>query len=73
MDKVISFLENNGFEKLTDNNYWNDTCNVKFQDGGGYAVSDKLDNTMYSIDNNIYWLIGVLTYYGFIDKNYVDI
>jgi hypothetical protein len=25
---------------------------------------------IYSINENIYWLIGVLNYYGYIDKNY---
>ena len=28
------------------------------------------DGCMYSYDLNIYWLIGVLTYYNLIDKNY---
>lgn len=70
MDDVIAFLEKNGFECTVKNIYVNDRCTVVFQGYGGYAVSDNQGNTMYSHDINIYWLIGVLTYYGYMDKNY---
>ena len=66
---VIEFLKKNGFEKIEPSSYVNDRCNVVFEDNH-YAVADNEGNTMYSKDESIYWLIGVLTYYGFMDKNY---
>ena len=51
------------------NSYANHNCNVTYEDGY-YGVSDNDGWAMYSKDENIYWLIGVLTYYGYIDKNY---
>lgn len=71
------FLEKNGF-KLHDNLYsWiNGKCTVNVYSEHGYydiimfAGNYGESGRMYSNDLNIYWLIGVLTYYGLIDKNY---
>jgi hypothetical protein len=68
-NKVIAFLKLNGFARMETNSYANDRCNV-VNDGGGYAISDNEGNTMYVLDSSIYSLIGVLTYHGFMDKNY---
>lgn len=66
---VINFLKNNGFERNETNNYIKDQWNVT-DEGGYYAIANGLGDTIYSNDLNIYWLIGVLTYYGIIDKDY---
>lgn len=73
MKKVIEFLEKNGFERMEEDSYANDWCNVVFESNGKrrwYAVADNEGNAIYSKDINIYWLVGVLTWYGYIDKNY---
>jgi hypothetical protein len=68
-NKVIAFLKLNGFDRMETNSYANDRCNVVYEDGY-FAVADRDGNTTYSKDQNIYWLIGFLTYYGFMNKNY---
>lgn len=65
---VITFLRKNNFKKVAEKTYSNGLCTVKLEKEY-YVVSDK-DGEMFSRDLNIYWLIGVLTYYNFIDKNY---
>jgi len=70
MNEVIGFLKRNGFERMEKNSYANDKCNVTFEEYGYYGVSDNEGNTMYSTNLEIYWLIGVLTYYDYIPKNY---
>ena len=74
MKDVKRFLTNNGFKKVrTVNNsheYVNDYCVVVINENN-YEVFDK-DASMFSTDHNIYWLIGVLTYYGMMDRNYKD-
>ena len=72
MKTIIGFLKRNGFERMEVNSYANDRCNVVFQEGGGYAVANSEGDVIYSLDNNIYWLIGVLTRFGYIEKNYID-
>ena len=47
----------------------NDRCNVVFETDH-YAVANNQGDVMYSEDMNIYWLIGMLTYHGYMDKNY---
>ena len=76
-EKVIDFLVKNGFTWMEKNSYANDMCNVVYEELksdnkkiGYYAVSNNNGDTMYSSTLEIYWLIGVLTYYGYIDKNY---
>ncbi|CAL67419.1 hypothetical protein [Christiangramia forsetii] len=69
MKDVIKFLKKNGFKNMELGSYANDLCNVVIN-SNEYEVADNEGNTMYSKDHNIYWLIGVLTYYGFIEKNY---
>lgn len=64
-----AFLLMNGFEKAKQNLFRNKLCYVEIFDDY-YSVQDKSEGVMYSKDLNIYWLIGVLTYYNFIDKNY---
>jgi hypothetical protein len=64
------FLEKNGFNyDEVHNYYYNDKCKVSNR-WESYVVAINNSGLMYSQDLNIYWLIGVLTYYGLIDKNY---
>jgi len=66
---IIEFLKRNGFEKIEAGSYANNICNVVIKNNS-YAVSNNNGDAMYSKNLNIYWLIGVLTYYGYINKNY---
>lgn len=66
---VGEFLILNGFEKIEKNSFTNDLCNVTIEKDH-YAVADNQGNTMYSDNLKIYWLIGILTYFRFIGKNY---
>jgi hypothetical protein len=69
---VIEFLLRNGFEYIEENSYANAYCNVVLEKDH-YAVADNMGGTVYSYNLNIYWLIGTLTYNGFINKNYNDL
>lgn len=66
---VSAFLIKNGFEKIEDGVYGNDYCSVSFE-GEGYAICDNEGYTMYSDDHNIYFLVGYLTWCGFLTQNY---
>lgn len=75
---VRKFLEDNGFSLLegTHDVYKNDLCVVRIFADHYQVHSDKWPDVneygyLVSRDLNIYWLIGVLTWYGLIDKNYV--
>lgn len=70
-NSTISFLKRNGFKKMEANSYANDECNVVFEDGK-FAVANNDGNAIYSNDNSIFWLIGVLSYYHYIPKNYIE-
>lgn len=81
MEQAIEFLEKNGFKKETERVWSNEWCLVQIMNGGNlpfyedhYCVASFTNNMekeyMYSINLNIYWLIGVLTYYDLIDRNY---
>lgn len=69
MKAVINFLKQNGFELIELGSYANNKCNVVITPDN-YEVANSNGDAMYSKDHNIYWLIGVLTYYGFIPKEY---
>lgn len=70
MDQIIKFLELNGLEYK--NGSWeNDKCIVTIQDDHYHLTfKDSLEWNMFSNDLNIYWLVGVLTWYDLIDKNF---
>lgn len=65
------FLEKNGF--TSDNEgyfFYSKTCRVTIN-SDYYSVLFYEDfKTIHSVNLNIYWLIGVLTYHRLIDKNY---
>jgi len=66
--RIIRFLKRNGFNRMETNSYANGVCNVVEEGNAYYAVSNNAGDTIYSKDLNIYWLIGVLIYCGYIDK-----
>jgi hypothetical protein len=73
MKDIHDFLKLNGFNKthtiLIDSTiYSNGKCTVAISPSN-YIVGVN-GHLLYSDDLNIYWLIGVLTYSGFIDKEY---
>jgi len=71
---IHDFLILNGFEKLEKDrySYGNDLCNVVIEEDH-YAVADNTGGVTYSKDLQIYWLIGILTYYGYMSKNYKNL
>ncbi len=73
MKDIIDFLVKNGFTKKKKNEYKNKNCKVIINEKLGiYELIDNNNGVMYSHDLNIYWLIGVLTYRGFMSKNYIS-
>ena len=68
MNAVKAFLRANGFSRSKKNIYVNNKCSVMINLGSYRVVTNEW--SMFSNDLNIYWLIGVLTYYGYMDKNY---
>ncbi len=69
MSEASRFLEKNGFTKELEKVYGNGKCDVKINDGY-YTIFFYNVGSMHSDNLSIYWLIGVLTYYELIDKNY---
>jgi len=69
MNEVKNFLVANGFLKSEKNVYHNDKCTVIINKEN-YSVIDNNFSIIISDNINIYWLIGILTYQGFMDKNY---
>ncbi len=70
---IIKFLTDNGFKQLSDNSFTNNECQVDILESSYYCVNFKDDTeecSMYSQTLNIYWLVGVLTWYNLIDKNF---
>jgi hypothetical protein len=72
MKDVENFLIKNGFENnLHTQIFSNDKCQVTIFDKYYEVYTHKYDTVMFSPTLQIYWLIGVLTYYDLIDKNYI--
>jgi len=69
MDAVKEFLIKNGFSKVESNHYVNYICEVVIMKDCYNIIENN--GSVYSDGLNIYWLIGYLTYYDLIDKNYV--
>lgn len=68
-DFLANFLLANGFKKIEKHHYANDMCGVVLTDTN-IEVASNNGHVMYSVDQNIYWLIGNLTYRGFIPMVY---
>jgi len=69
MNEVGEFLKANGFATASESVYVNGKCNVIFNTTY-YEIIDREGNAMYTESISIYALIGILTYCGFMDKNY---
>lgn len=68
--QIGPFLKLNGFTwQKQDKAFINDYCSIQIQENG-YAVCDNDGSVWYSHDFTIYTLIGYLTYYGLMNKNY---
>jgi hypothetical protein len=71
MKDVTNFLTANGFRQekhnILSNEHVDVTINEKY-----YEITIKKDGSYMHSDNlSIYWLIGVMTYYGWMERNYV--
>ena len=76
MEEIKEFLIKNGFkvDSIKHNIFYNNNCTVII-DGFHYEIQWKdkafIDIVeMVLMDLNIYWLVGVLTWYDLIDKDY---
>jgi hypothetical protein len=70
---VGPFLLNNGFEKRENNNYYNSECTVLVVNKYYEVIfKDPIcgGSSMFTDSWSIYHLIGILTWFDLIDKNY---
>ena len=67
MKTAREFLMKNGFTEC-ENRYTNGKCSIVITHN--YSVMDEDFSVTFSDDLNIYWLVGVLTWYGYIKKDY---
>jgi hypothetical protein len=65
---IGEFLLLNGFKQRIPYVYVNDKCEITVTEEGYEVYHNEL--TWYSHDHNIYSLVGWLTWYDLIDKNY---
>jgi hypothetical protein len=70
MSAIVSFLKKNGFKRMEKNSYANDQCNVVITKTS-FEVADNDGCTLYSSNLSLFWLIGTLTYFELINKNYI--
>lgn len=80
--KIEKFLNKNGFREKDRNLFTNDKCDVYIGEDGlavlkdmapkdlVYIVTGKNPTIKFNEVFNLYWLIGVLTFHGYIEKNY---
>jgi hypothetical protein len=66
---IYNFLTKNGFHLVENNIYKNRKCKIIIH-SDCYEVKLKFKYSAHSDNLNIYWLIGYLTYYNLIDKDY---
>jgi len=78
MDKYFNTIKEllikNGFNEVKKNKYYKNECVVDViidNNNAYYAISDE-EGSMYSDTIQIYWLIGVLVYKGYI-KNFKNL
>ncbi len=69
--QLDSFLKKNDFKQLDGVTYINKKCKVVIGKRG-YIVTSGENYVSSSSDYNLYWLIGVLTYLEYINRNYVS-
>lgn len=67
--KIGPFLKRNNFRLLEPNSYGNDLCNVVI-DADQITVANNYGTQNFG-PNDFYWLVGFLTYHGFLNQNYI--
>ena len=76
-DDIANFLLKNGFQKISYCKYGNGKCqvhyHVQFGDESIEVYDTENDTSWYQYDTIIYTLIGYLTYYNLMDRNYADL
>lgn len=75
MKELIEFLELNGFKKIDHDIYQNNRCYIRFisndEEELVKVLFDGNKSTQWSLDGmSLHTLIGYLTYYELMDKNY---
>ncbi len=68
IESVKNFLRSNGLEEVNIDEFQNEKVKVQIE-ANCYIVT-FWGGSMYSDDLNIYWLVGVLTYYNLIERDY---
>lgn len=69
---IGKFLSANGFNLIEDDNHFaNDMCGVVITKTN-IEVANNNGDVRYSKDLDMYWLIGILTFHGYLSKNYVN-
>lgn len=64
---IISLLRKNGFKCMERFSYANDMCGVVFNEDGICIATNEGDEF---VCDDMFQMIGFLTYYGFMNKNY---
>lgn len=68
LNHISKFLTKNGFKKDGALCYINDNCSIIIYDN--YFSINHDGNIIESDTHDIYWLIGALTYWNLIDRNF---
>jgi len=74
--QIEEFLIKNEFEPKGEDEFFNERCSIVYHKEKhktkfvGFYEFKFEDGSIFSRDENIYYLIGVLTYYNLINKNY---
>jgi hypothetical protein len=71
MKYVTKFLEENNFIQEKHNIWSNQFVDIVIEESGYEVIIKEDSSSMLSQNLNIYWLIGVLTYNGWMEKNYI--
>ena len=66
-NEIVSFLKKNGFKWVDKRSYANSLCEVYITQNEIIIANNNGDQFF---GTEIFWMIGFLTFFGFIDKNY---
>lgn len=67
---IINFLKRNGFAKMESNHWANEHCGVSYnQDAKAIVIANNLGYHDF-MQNDLYTVIGFLTYNGYLLRNY---
>jgi hypothetical protein len=69
-NEIGAFLERNGFKKISKHQWQNDVV-IGISDKC-FVITHGFGETVFSKEFSLYWLIGYLTYNGFLNKEYVQ-